>query len=119
MPKSNILLVDDNPGITALMLKSRGYSVSIASDGLEGIEKAKDEAPDLILLDIMMPGMDGYEACVRLKTDADTKHIPVIMLTAKEDPEAISKSHKLGADDYIVKPFNLPVLVSKLKAFLP
>jgi CheY-like chemotaxis protein len=119
MPKNNILLVDDNPGITALMLKSRGYSVSIASDGLEGIEKAKSEHPDLILLDIMMPGIDGYEVCTKLKIDADTKHIPVIMLTAKEDPEAISKSHARGADGYIVKPFSLPVVLNKLKDFLP
>ena len=119
MPKGSILLVDDNPGITALMLRSRGYLVNVALDGLEGIKKAKNEHPDLILLDIMMPGIDGYEVCMKLKTDEDTKHIPVIMLTAKEDPEAISKSHARGADDYIVKPFSLPIVLSKLQDFLP
>ena len=118
MPKVKILLVDDAPDVTALMLRSRGYQVSVALNGLEGIEKARNEHPELIFLDIMMPGMDGYEVCVRLKADPDTGDIPIIMLTAKEDPESVTKCRSLGADDYIVKPFSLPALLKKLKKFL-
>ena len=86
MPKSRILLVDDEPDIVetvAFMLQTRNYSVSVASGGLEGIQKAKSEHPDLVLLDIMMPDVDGYDVCMRLKSDEETKHIPIIMLTAK------------------------------------
>jgi len=118
MPKSKILLIDDAPDIAAIMLKSRGYQVDIAKDGLEGIEKAKSDHPDLILLDIMMPGMDGYEVCAKLKVDPDVKGIPIIMLTARDDSESVTKCFEIGAGDYIVKPFNLPALVSKLKRFL-
>lgn len=121
MPKNRILLVDDEPDIVetaAFMLQARNYLVSTASGGLEGIEKAKKEHPDLILLDIMMPEVDGYDVCMRLKADEDTKHIPIIMLTAKGESEAVLRAHKLGAEDYIVKPFSLPILLGKLKKFL-
>ena len=118
MPKGKILLIDDAPDIAALMLKSRGYQVDIAKDGLGGIEKAKSDHPDLILLDIMMPGMDGYEVCAKLKADPDVKEIPIIMVTAKDDPESVARCFEIGADNYIVKPFNLPALVGKLKQAL-
>ena len=121
MPKSRILLVDDEPDIVetaAFMLQARGYSVDTAPGGLEGVEKAKKDPPDLILLDIMMPEMDGYEVCMKLKGDEDTKHIPIVMLTARGESEAVLKSHNLGADDYVVKPFSLPTLLNKLKKFL-
>ncbi len=121
MSRSRILLVDDEPDIVetvSFMLQSRNYQVSVASGGQEGIEKAKEEHPDLVLLDIMMPDIDGYDVCMKLKADADTKDIPIIMLTAKGESEAVLKSHSLGADDYVVKPFSLPTLLSKLKKFL-
>ncbi len=118
MPKSKILIIDDAPDIVALMLKSRGYQVDIAKDGPEGIEKAKSGHPDLILLDIMMPGMDGYEVCAKLKADPDVKEIPIIMLTARDEPEAVTRCITIGAEDYIVKPFNLPALASKMKRLL-
>ena len=121
MSKSRILLVDDEPDIietVAFMLQTRNYSVSIASGGLEAIEKAKKELPDLILLDIMMPDVDGYDVCMKLKAEEGTKHIPIIMLTAKGESEAVLKSHSLGADDYVVKPFSLPTLLSKLSKSL-
>ncbi len=118
MPKSNILLIDDSPDISALMLKSHGYNVNVARDGLARIEKATNEHPDLILLDIMMPNMDGYEVCTKLRAMPDMKEIPIIMLTAKDDPESVARCFDLGADSYIVKPFNLPTMVSKLNQFL-
>ena len=121
MSRSRILLVDDEPDIVetvSFMLQSRNYQVSVASGGQEGIEKAREEHPDLLLLDIMMPDIDGYDVCMKLKGDADTKDIPIIMLTAKGESEAVLKSHSLGADDYVVKPFSLPTLLSKLRKFL-
>ena len=121
MSKSRILLVDDEPDIVetvSFMLQSRNYQVSVASGGQEGLEKAKNEHPDLLLLDIMMPDIDGYDVCMKLKANEDTKDIPIIMLTAKGESEAVLKSHSLGADDYVVKPFSLPTLLSKLKKFL-
>ena len=121
MSRSRILLVDDEPDIVetvSFMLQARNYSVSVASGGLEGIEKAKNEHPDLVLLDIMMPDVDGYDVCMKLKADEDTKNIPIIMLTAKGESEAVLKSHSLGAEDYVVKPFSLPTLLGKLSKFL-
>ena len=121
MAIGKILIVDDEPDIVetmTFMLQARNYSVSVASGGLEGIKKARTEVPDLILLDIMMPDMDGYAACKKLKANKITGHIPVIMLTAKGENEAVLKAHSIGADDYVVKPFSLPTLLSKLKKFL-
>lgn len=121
MSKNKILLVDDEPDIVetaAFMLRARNYSVSTALGGSEGIEKAEKEDPDLILLDIMMPGVDGYEVCTKLKAGKSTKNIPIIMLTAKGESEAVLKSHTVGADDYVVKPFSLPTLLGKLNKFL-
>jgi len=121
MAGTKILLVDDEPDIVetvAFMLQTRNYSVSIASGGLEGIEKAKTEDPDLILLDVMMPDMDGLDVCKKLKADVSTKDIPVVMLIGKDENEAVLKAHSAGADDYVVKPFSLPTLLGKLRKFL-
>ena len=121
MEKSKILVVDDEPDIVetvSFMLQARNFDVITASDGLEGLAKVRTENPDLILLDIMMPVMDGYEVCIKLKKDKDTQSIPVIMLTARGENEAVIRAHKSGADDYIVKPFSLPTLVSKLNKLL-
>lgn len=120
MAKSKVLIIDDEPDIIetlTYMLQARNYEIISASDGIEGLLKAKSESPDIILLDIMMPGMDGYEVCSKLKKDNSVKNIPVIMLTAKGDAEAVIKAHRLGANDYIVKPFNLPTLLNKLGKF--
>jgi DNA-binding response OmpR family regulator len=121
MSRYKILIVDDEPDIVetlSFMLQARNFDVVTASDGLEGLAKIKSERPDLALLDIMMPGMDGYDVCVKLKTDKETKNIPVIMLTARGENESVIRAHKSGADDYIVKPFSLPTLVNKLNRLL-
>jgi len=121
MGKSKILIVDDEPDIietVSFMLQARNFDVITASDGLEGLSKVRSERPDLTLLDIMMPGMDGYEVCIKLKKDKDTKNMPVIMLTAKGENEAVTMAHRSGADDYIVKPFSLPTLINKLNNLL-
>lgn len=120
MGKGKILIIDDEPDIietVSYILQARNFSVFTAIDGFDGIEQAKVYKPDLILLDIMMPGIDGYETCLKLKSDKDTKNIPVIMFTAKGESESVLKAHKSGANDYIVKPFSLPTLLNKINKF--
>jgi len=117
MKKRRILVVDDESTIVntvTLILQSRGYEVISASNGSEGLVKAKSEHPDLILLDIMMPVMNGHDTCIKLKADRSTKKIPIIMFTGQGDREAILKAHQTGADDYILKPFTMPTLLTKL-----
>ena len=106
--RSHVLIVDDTPDDLRLlvqMLKARGYQLSIARDGHEGYQRAAANLPDLILLDVYMPRADGFAACRLLKTDAHTRAIPVIFLTAANDLDARLKGFALGAVDYICKPF--------------
>jgi len=117
MAKVKILVIDDEADIVdtvSFMLRSRGYDVVTASDGGEGLTKAMLEHPDLILLDIIMPVMDGFEVCLKMKRDKEASKVPVIMFTARGDNDAVVKAKNVGADDYIVKPFNLPTLVTKI-----
>ena len=121
MSKHKILIVDDETDIVtsvAFILKSRGYEVITASDGAKGLVMAKNEYPDLILLDIMMPMMDGYEVCGKLKADKNTIKTPIIMFSAKGEGESVSLAKKAGANDYIVKPFSLPTLLNKVSRLL-
>ncbi|HEY9206895.1 MAG TPA: response regulator [Candidatus Methanoperedens sp.] len=119
--RSKILIVDDEMD-TLLPLKRslevENYIVVGASNGQEAIEKAKTEIPDLILLDLMLPGMDGYEVCARLKKDASAKNIPIIMLTAKDTVRDTVKGLDTGADDYVTKPFNLNELKARIKSVI-
>ena len=121
MAKAKILIIDDEDDIVdtvSFMLRSRGYDVITASDGSEGLTKAMLEHPDLILLDIIMPVMDGFEVCRKMKRDKETSRMPVIMFTARGDNEAVVNAKNVGADDYIVKPFNLPTLVTKINKLI-
>ena len=116
-----ILAVDDEPHILKLVafsLKSGGYEVLEATDGLSAISVAQAEHPDLILLDVMMPALDGYEACRRLKADPATADIPVIMLTAKTQAAEQTTGREAGAEDYIKKPFTPKDLVAQVREFL-
>lgn len=119
--RSKILIVDDEID-TLLPLKRslevENYLVVGASNGHEALMKVKNEVPDLILLDLMMPEMDGYEVCARLKNDDMTKNIPVIMLTAKDAVRDKVKGLDIGADDYVTKPFNLNELKARIKSAL-
>jgi DNA-binding response OmpR family regulator len=120
MPKK-ILVVDDETELLkalSIRLNTSGYEVITASDGQEGLEKAKSLNPDLIVLDILMPKMDGYEVCRMLKFDEKYKSIPVIMLTAKAQDIDKAMGKKVGADDYITKPFETQDLVDKIKKYL-
>jgi len=118
---SRILAVDDEPHILKLVafsLKAGGFEVLEASDGLSAIEIAQAEQPDLILMDVMMPVLDGYEACRRLKDNPATANIPVIMLTAKTQLAEQSAGLDSGAARYICKPFTPKDLVAQVQAFL-
>lgn len=119
--RTKILLVDDE--IDTLLplkmsLEAEDYLVLGASNGFEALELAKTNIPDLILLDIMMPGMDGYEVCVQLKKYPVTRNIPVIMLTAKDAVREKVKGLDIGADDYVTKPFNLNELKARIKSVI-
>jgi len=108
-----ILVVDDDQNIRRLLnfnLSAAGHQVIVATNGKEGVEKAIKEKPDLILLDIMMPVMNGYEACKTLKEQDTTKDIPVFMLSAKSQMMDLDDAFNVGADDYITKPFDIEKL---------
>ncbi len=116
-----ILVIDDDPDILALLemsLTSDGFNVITANEGPLGLQNAKAEQPDLILLDVMMPQMDGLEVIKRLKDDTDTRAIPVLWLTAKSQTEDKLKGLEFGGDDYITKPFDLREVTARINAVL-
>ena len=119
--RQKILIVDDEMA-TLLPLKrsleSEGYIVIEACDGYEAIKKSRSEMPELIILDLMMPGMDGIEVCNQLKKDSLTEKIPVIMLTAREEVRYKVEGLETGADDYVTKPFNLNELKARIRNIL-
>ena len=115
-----ILVVDDDKGVVSTLkmsLESENCKVVEAYTGEGAIRKARNEAPDLILLDIMLPDMTGYEVCNRIRKDPSTRLIPVIMLTGMGETGRIA-GMDLGANDYIIKPFDLKVLKAKIRTFL-
>ncbi|MEP3838165.1 MAG: response regulator transcription factor [Algibacter sp.] len=116
-----ILLVDDEPDILEIVgynLSNEGYQVITAENGLEGVKKAKSELPHLIILDVMMPEMDGIEACENIRKIADLKHSIITFLTARGEDYSQVAGFDAGADDYITKPIKPKVLISKVKALL-
>jgi CheY-like chemotaxis protein len=119
MPK--ILLVEDNEMNRDMLwrrLQRRGYEVVLAMDGQNGVEKAKAEAPDLVLMDMSLPILDGWEATRRLKADTATQHIPIIALTAHAMSSDREKALEAGCDDYDTKPIELPRLLQKIETLL-
>lgn len=121
MPKPKILVVDDNLANVKMLrdrLRGAGYEVVEAYDGVEGLEKAEAEGPDLVLLDIMMPKMDGYEVCRRLRSQGSTRLLPVIMITALREMQDKVKGLDAGADDFLSKPFNPVELQARVKSLL-
>ncbi len=119
--RPKVLIVDDEMD-TLLPLKRslevENYIVVEALNGQEALDIVKNEIPDIILLDIMLPGMDGYEVCSRLKNNALTKNIPIIMLTARDNVKEKVKGLETGADDYVAKPYNLHELKARIKSVL-
>ena len=117
---ASILVVDDNPKYLADALPMYGYDVTIAKDGLEALKilDSKEGAFDLILLDVMMPNMDGWDTLKAIRNNKKIKYIPVIMITAVSEEQKVVSGLKIGADDYIVKPFILPNLLARIEAVL-
>ena len=119
--KPRILVVDDEPEAVELIefnLKQSGYTVSTAGDGAEALKKARAQVPDLIVLDVMLPEMDGFEICKALRLDAATTRVPIIMLTAKAAEIDRVLGLELGADDYLTKPFSTRELLLRIKKIL-
>lgn len=118
---NRILLVDDEPDILEFVgynLRKEGFDVHTASNGADGVEKACEIQPDLILLDVMMPVMDGMEACRKIREIPELADVMIAFLTARHEEEAQIEGFESGADDYISKPINVKVLVSRIKAML-
>jgi len=118
---SNILVVDDNAQnleLLAAYLDSLGCQITLATDGIEALEKVRQKPFDLILLDIMMPRMSGFEVCRKLKTDPETREIPIIMVTALHELGDIERGVEYGTDDFISKPVNRLELLTRVKSLL-
>jgi two-component system, OmpR family, alkaline phosphatase synthesis response regulator PhoP len=121
MANERILVVDDEDDLLELVsynLGNYGYKVDCVTSGEDALEKIRLLSPDLILLDLMLPGMDGLDVCRVVKNDSKTSHIPVIMLTARGEEADIVTGLELGADDYITKPFSPRVLIARIKSVL-
>ncbi len=119
--KEKILIVDDEKDIVKMLdynLKKEGFRTAFAYNGEKAFESAKKEQPDIIILDVMLPGMDGLEVCKALKKEAGTCSIPIIMLTAKTQESDKVVGLELGADDYVTKPFSPRELIARVKAVL-
>ncbi|SDC29592.1 Response regulator receiver domain-containing protein [Candidatus Frackibacter sp. WG11] len=112
-----ILLVEDTKNIilsVKMCLEGAGYEVAVVEDGVTAVDRALRQKPDLVLLDILIPKMNGYLVCEALREDDKTKDIPIVMLSAKAEEKDIKKAMKLGADDYLVKPFEPSELLDKV-----
>src|SRR3990167_5773715 len=121
MGKGNILVVDDSPlvlDVISKFLSANGFGVLTAGDGIEAIEKAYRELPDLIVLDVMMPRMNGYQTCRLLKSDSETRSIPIIMLTAKDQASDKYWGIQTGADAYLSKDFEQTMLLKTIETLI-
>jgi len=121
MSKKIILVVDDEPELVKAMqirIELAGYEMLVACNGREGLEKARKEKPDLIILDLMLPKMDGYKVCAMLKHDARYMKIPIIMLTARAQESDEKLGYECGADVFITKPFQHEAVLAKIKELM-
>lgn len=121
MEAKKILVVDDEADLLVFVkarLEKNNFSVLTALDGQQALELVRKEKPDLIILDILLPKMDGFDVCDRLKKDPEFKKIPIIMLTAKDQPKDVQLAKKLGADAYISKPFESDILLYDVKRLI-
>ena len=119
--KRKVLIVDDEPSIAKILRKQlevAGFEVNVGVDGEDGLAKAREWRPELILLDVMLPKLSGHEVCKALKADAELKKVPVIMLTAKTQRQDQDLAQAQGADGFLTKPFQLSELLAKVRALL-
>lgn len=118
MAKKRILLVEDEKDMVEAMvfqLEAAGYDIVVAYDGIDGLEKAKKEKVDLIILDIMLPKMDGFKVCGILKKDNRYAKLPIILFSARAQAQDLATGRELGADAYVIKPFDSKALLAKIK----
>jgi two-component system phosphate regulon response regulator PhoB len=121
MPQPRILIIEDEKALADLVaynLRREGYEVATAADGKDGLQKAQTMLPDVVLLDLMLPGMSGQDVCKTLRAGDRTRTVPILMLTAKSEETDQVVGFSLGADDYVTKPFSVKVLVQRVKALL-
>ena len=121
MASFNVLVVDDSYAMaraTSFLMEQAGHKSSIALDGVEALEKVKEEKPDLIILDLRMPRMDGIETCRRLRDSQEFRDVPIIVVTAEGEDEELAQAREAGADDCLTKPFNPPDLIQRVEAML-
>ncbi len=121
MSKTRILIVEDDLALAEILaynIRQAGFEVLLARDGMDGLRQAQLKNPDLVILDLMLPFMDGLEVCKKLRADASTSEILVLMLTAKSEETDQVVGFSIGADDYVTKPFSVKVLLERMKALL-
>ena len=119
--QKKILIVEDEESLLKLesiLLTTKGYLVQGVTTGLAAMEAIEEEVPDLVLLDVMLPKMDGFEVCSRIKQNPQTKDLPVILLTAKKTPEDIARGQAVGADHYITKPFKSAMVMDIIESLI-
>ena len=119
--QKKILIVEDEESLLKLesiLLTTKGYLVQGVTTGLAALEAIDEERPDLVLLDVMLPKLDGFEVCLRIKESPETRHIPVILLTAKKTPEDIARGQEVGADHYITKPFKSAMVMEVIDSLI-
>lgn len=117
-----ILIVEDSKSVSTVLkevLEADGHTVFLAGDGVAGIAMARREKPDLVLLDLLLPKLNGYEVCNALKRDNDTRHISVLVISTMDSPESIEKAKLCGAKNFMKKPYNLDDLLREIKKLLP
>ncbi len=121
MEKNRILVVEDEESLLKLesiLLSSKGYNVTGVMDGKSALEEVALNKPDLVLLDIMLPEMDGFEVCRLIKENPETRHIPVVMLTAKKNSQDVARGQQVGSDAYITKPFKSSKVLEMIQELL-
>lgn len=121
MAKNRILIVEDEESLLKLesiLLSSKGYNVTGVMDGKSALEEVRINRPDLVILDIMLPEMDGFEVCRQIKENPETRHIPVVMLTAKKNSQDFARGRQVGCDEYITKPFKSSKVLDVIQELL-
>lgn len=119
--KRRVLLVDDEPDLVqmvAMRLRVAGYEVTLAYDGEQALEQARQSKPDVMILDLMLPKLDGYQVCRTLKSEEATQAIPILIFTARAQDQDVKQAHACGADGYLSKPFEANILLDKLRELL-